>query len=827
MVALRRRLYNARRPPDRLWNDQVRAALPQTVTRRVDAWLDLFDSRERRLRELPGVLEREHGRARSSLREAVGRDRFRVGLVQASPDLYRELREWLAKGDASSVDRSVAIRLMKFLARAVAKTSPFSTFMISGLGEWRRGAGALAHHGEIWSWRTVVEPNLWLAQRAVGLLASTAEGTDRWRLRVNPSVVVAEGGTEMLTAGGSDRVARVQTNQTVRECVRAVGSGEARTPAQLRDHLMRLDEGRADSERVTDFVSRLVASGVLEFEPSIPDQRLDDMEALAALFDGQQGPDAHAVRTSLRSVRTLLREYPESGAETRLGLLDRLRESATALATVDGTPDTGGVLAKNLCHETALFTRPVLTADPDDWAPVVTDLDRVRRFMALFQRNLSFRMAVADFFRDRFGEESRVPVLRLYREVRDAMREPPPGPGGEVGRELGALNEGRVFDPWRSPEGVAPSVREVYRMREEASVRIRDTSVDRSGARELDPEDLERMVASWPEYVRPVGSAACYVQELPGDDRSGVVLNGITVGYDRWASRIRRLLEQAEGSPNAALAGRGPPGNGTIELVEVGGAFGSALNLRAAVTDRELDYPGVGPLRPPERRVAPRDLVVTYDSATGVLELRRDDDGTLVRPLHLGTQAEHLLPSALRFLVSVFGEPSHVLNAGWSPFADPTVWGTDDGGKGPGRMPRVRLGRVVVAREAHYMPAGGVPLRNKGEAEADHLLRVVRWLAEHGLPERCYARVLDIARGRSGAGPDPAKSRKPMFVDFANQLLLAGFERAVGSPEDLVTLHEPLPDPAGAPAYGPPENPANRHVTEYVVEVAGPEVRYG
>lgn len=150
------------------------------------------------------------------------------------------------------------------------------------------------------------------------------------------------------------------------------------------------------------------------------------------------------------------------------------------------------------------------------------------------------------------------------------------------------------------------------------------------------------------------------------------------------------------------------------------------------------------------------------------------------------------------------------------------------------RLPRIEIGSVVLRRGSWTVAPGAAPVRRAGEPEAGFFLRVQGWRGEHGLPERCFLRVIEP--------PAPAggllhlKNRKPVYLDFTSRHLLRVFEQMTAHGHPLV-LTELLPELSDAPMVGPDETvgtsgpggtsraggtsgAGERRVAEFIVEVA-------
>ncbi|MFD0531712.1 hypothetical protein ACFQ1I_42235 [Kitasatospora arboriphila] len=133
------------------------------------------------------------------------------------------------------------------------------------------------------------------------------------------------------------------------------------------------------------------------------------------------------------------------------------------------------------------------------------------------------------------------------------------------------------------------------------------------------------------------------------------------------------------------------------------------------------------------------------------------------------------------------------------------------------RLPRLTVGTVVLRRAVWMTRADRMPRRADAATDAAWMLRTAGWLAEHGIPERCFVTVLDPATLAGGGGRAPRNDTKPTYVDFASMLLLLGLERRLAEPDAIVQMTETLPDPGRI---------RGERVAEYIVELNEPGVTH-
>src|SRR5262249_31336504 len=143
LVGLRRALHRVRMPSPREWNPALAALLPADLAQRVEQGVDQCANRKGVHDDLPGVLAGEREGAQARLRQALAHPGFRRALSQAAPTLLDDLDKWLLD-QRHQLKPQKLLRLVKYLARAAAKTSPYSTFMSAGFGQWSQRGPAIA-----------------------------------------------------------------------------------------------------------------------------------------------------------------------------------------------------------------------------------------------------------------------------------------------------------------------------------------------------------------------------------------------------------------------------------------------------------------------------------------------------------------------------------------------------------------------------------------------------------------------------------------------------------------------------------------------------------
>ncbi|MGW7573374.1 lantibiotic dehydratase [Streptomyces sp. NPDC054765] len=797
LVALRRAIHNRRPLAERHWNDGIRALLPQAVVDEVDAWARLRAGHQEAVARLDDLIGHHLATQHVLLRKAASDPGFQHGLVLSSPVLLAEVRKWLASPDERAPERSLALRLAKYLARVSMKTSPFSTFTASGLGTWRGGAGDRASTGP--RVRSVAELNVWVVQQVVRELGRHRELSGRRRLRLNPSAVLTDGRWEFLGAGAEEPLRGLPGTAAVRECVEVVREGR---PTREEAARIVADRTGNDPATATAYLARLEDLGLLEAERPFADQTLDHVADLRSWLAGATSPDLVGVERELAVIAATLTDYPHlTDPAQRVRATDAVTEALRRIRDLAG-PDRISLPAKNSVIENALMTAPFPGPDRRAWGPVLRDLDAVRQCYAVLDPGLPGRVALADLFAERVGPGEAVPFLTFHRLVQTWLREDP---------ALPALLSVAVHGYRTMHRHRLPRLAELAAMRGALCEMVRAVPADARGVVRIAPERLLSVVERRPAWMRAPDSVAYYGQPLGAGSAPGFVVNAVNSGHGRGRDRIRRLLTQGgvDGVRDTAVD-TAPPSPGLIHA-DTCRHFGSNVGLRASAVAEEIEYPGGLSLRSPEHRIRLGDLFIRHDPGLGLLALHARGRAGEVRPVHPNLIAELWLPPALRLLMQTFGATSNLLIPGRRMFGDPSLAEVHE----VLVEPRVVVGRTTVSRRQWVLPPGAVPRREKGESDRSLLLRLAGWLAEHRMPQRCFVRALDPRSVVSGE-VWRVKSRKPLYVDFANLLLVGVFERllAAGAGQ-VVFLQEALPGPSEMPDH----DGSGPRVTEFLIEI--------
>jgi hypothetical protein len=548
------------------------------------------------------------------------------------------------------------------------------------------------------------------------------------------------------------------------------------------------------------FVGDLLDNGMLELVPPTDDTFAAPLRALARWIDaaGYEKLDENltAIRSALLQAQHALEglataHAPERQVSLRTAAASALNAIATRVGLPSGVASAGG---RPPIVEDVVIRERAVALDRSHWKQALSDLDTVRRLMALFDPKLPFRRALAAFFRVNFPGQEAVPLLSLFRTYYEQIRS---------SGDLRSVEQLRIH---LSPAQRASSHLGVGVIDDILSCRaafVRDVCAleTEPGAPISIPQSLiARHAGSWPSYLRAPRSVGFDVQIL--DPQAGtLVVNGIRGGHGRGHARTRRLIlgeRRLVGDPPACQCDN-------AILAELDHPFGNTVNVRAQCAPYAIGYPGSFPDRPDGRVIPYGELDVIDDSAQSALRLRRRGTQELVKPVYTAAVWDVLLPAPVRFLLDGFADPpafapSHAwwLNAAITELPAQVR-----------RYPRIDLGSITLRRSFWAVDARQIPAIEPGETDALYMLRLAEWLHDNDMPERSYVRLMSQTAPAS-------RDRKPMLLDIGNWYTVMGFHQRLASAH-IAFFTEELPRHGDAPAV----NGARRAV-ELLLEVSGP-----
>ncbi|WP_147680661.1 lantibiotic dehydratase [Actinomyces ruminicola] len=734
---------------------------------------------------------------RTTFEEEVGSTAEHLEVIAKNPEISNaiqcaapSLAELLVNSGQSSERTSLRgirhDRLARFVYRAAAKTSPYSTFTLTGKVAKNQGT-PLAN----------VAPNdVQLVRQIDGRLvaavaadvARNVSESDRVKWRVNPSL------TQRRPAENGYLVLAEPPAESIRSMPRLplldyLYERRHQSPVAFEElesetaYALRISLAEARSALVS---ARAV--GILQCEVPISEITLDPLGMILAwigdLGDVAEPPYA-AQLSSLR--RYLNRSDNLVGGSTSEHLASRQNaiSDAETIAADLNIRDIDVYI-----HESSQIHPAVSCVKPD--ANVLRTVSAAYAWLSLLDTKLPARLMFGNYVAEKYGTD-RVPLLDLYLDYERLIRDNDDTRHAEYAYWFNkSMPQPESFhDSDRLPESIR-RLRDL-RSRQQALV---DATRPIDGIIRIPLSVLEDFMRKAPKALMCRQGGTAYLQQA--DQHSGEwVVNVFHGGNGRGYARMDYLRAAAVGVDESFVTSRGEANERPIRrgrdggarlLAEYSGIHGSSLNMRVPVLDVVIDYPYVaaedGSGR---RRVQIADIAVEYDRCDELAYMVVAATGERLTPVHLGMMADYQLSPLARFMERFFGE-TYLLHPSNPPFASSFSLASL---RGITEIPRLQVGDVVVRRRRWIVEAGILPSYDSHASDLDRWLTLRDWFEQNGLPSRCYLRSWP-GLGSAEASVD-TKSRKPMYFDLDSWWCIAPMikrDMRVG----FLVLDEALPD---------------------------------
>ena len=733
---------------------------------------------------------------REALRAALQYEEIRKGILYSSDGLATQLDRYVAGAATWKPGRLRKLEetLITYVGRAVAKTSPFSTFTITTWGRWcaesGRASGVLPppppeRRASVRLHRAALHRVLFRIIDARPLFSSL-------RLRPNPTLIIQD---EIVFYRAEPRVEQGELRYMPldEELVRlprqpaieavlqhfAKAGGEC-TIGELLDELVRQSStGRSDLER---YIAHLVDMQLLEIRLPAPEHDLEYDRAVAEWLARNPEHQARRVGTELENVVRALEPFADADSRTRHEIQRDVEQRWRGIERALGLKPT-----EQVCFfEDVGRTGAEVGLDRSLLDEVREDLWSLGTLSAVFQPIYRVRARIAQLLYDVHGGEA--PLLEVFKSYEDARRSG--APPGQMEKELDDL-------------------------RSRIRAAVRSAVLETEAGRVVDWRRVLSILSPLPAWIDSPPSMGFFLQRgrAPG---APWIVNLPVDGTGRFYSRFLHLFPELQ---NVA-ATRGDGAQPDAEIVDLGGVFAFNVNLHVPLTRRALDYPG-HTHRDDWASVRLSELVVRLDAA-GIPRLTPRDGGPDVMPVHFGFLVSPWLPMLARFLAS-FG-----------PIGPKALPWHEDIFPGAARMPHVpRLfwGHLLLYRERwNLFPDELEPIVHGTALDAFAAVGALR--RARGMPRRGFVTVDRMERqapiprrqpsaeGGSNRMSRRAENlgRKPHFIDLTSPLFLPRLRRLAGQAMRQLTVEEVYPALHGTLAF----NGRDNYAVELFTEIPAP-----
>ncbi len=260
------------------------------------------------------------------------------------------------------------------------------------------------------------------------------------------------------------------------------------------------------------------------------------------------------------------------------------------------------------------------------------------------------------------------------------------------------------------------------------------------------------------------------------------VLNNIDSGYLRCFSRFFTFADDGA----VLQACRASYGKALAQACDFYDSFGFNTALRPRICGRRIWRDTPVAARPGDLALA--DLALTWPEGAPYPQLVDRHTGEALALRQSGLFTMELYPKILESLLR--------LGMADSPRYFAFRFGvhkavSDAEPREIVRIARVRYRDIVLSREQWWVPKALLPVRAAGEDAFGWFMRLDAWRRSHGMPQRVFVRRHEADKVLDR---DVSNAKKPLFVDFSSPIMTRMIGRIFNTAFALLSIEEMLPD---------------------------------
>lgn len=772
----RRQLLQLKRD---IFNDKLPVKLPAIIPREVEVYLQQLADRDKIAARWRAGFETQHLAARRELQGYAQQEALRKGILLSSPVLYEQLDSFSLADSRQFKSRELKneYSLIRYISRMAAKTSPFSTFTYTGLGQLSTQQtintkpdiqSSIRLHNGLFSYIRLLMIHHPVLNEIIML-----------RLNVTANIIAEElqflvnyFNVEAFQRLPARNLPLWLYNQLRdREAIVTLGGLTDQLCSQIAD---------TDRSAIKSFLLKLVLNGLLE--PGIGCVGIDpdwDRELQQFLTPHADIPVVTSLLKMLSGLQQTKMAYVIAGADSRYQLLQEaaamLEEQFRALQEEAGLsadmPLKEGTfelfrfqarrfLPQDIFYEDAFTAHTALLSEAD-LTGFTKEINQLCMLLAPLDALQEERAHMRRFFVQHYGETDTVGVTQFYHDY-------------------------YLHEKKRSAD-------------QQTKTAIKEIGL---------PDTLQLTLARDTVHITPTmevrpdnNSAGAFVQFYQEGSRTKGVVNALLPGMGKVAGRFLHLFGPSI-TADFRTWNKGLYADHLLLELNDGSAFNA--NIHPPLLSYEVCMPGGNNSYPVDARISLQDIVVKYNRDTEGLFLLHTGQNKPVYAFDLSLESFYNRSHFYRLLAhfnTVQRVPLRALITALDR-KHAIVYQPDEQIQ---VKPRITFGeQVVLRRKGWLIKTAFIPVCGNDESPADYFKRLHIWRIENGLPEQCFLFLKSayIPVVHEQKGQLQRDDYKPQYMDFSHSLLLSLFRKVLSRAGAWCYLEEMLPTAAHVAADG-------------------------
>lgn len=727
------------------------------------------------------VYEEEFARERRHLLDLLRDPALLRAIALTNPEVARRaaLASEAPSQDRGRRERKLDLTALRFVSRAAAKLSPYSTLTTIGLG--------------LITEKDEVEITI-TGRKTLSLVRANRSLLDQCQ-------------ELLLTFQAVKALCSVSFNDTVREVAkdRYTLLREARwhfdpdsrtlkflTAAQVTfdyssSRINQLASSlRGQSTSYTDLLSTfcpdgqnqaefesLFSLGLLTLLPPWPSNDVHAEKSIYRSLSQSDSPDLQRIASTLQEVLALEAGYPDSTQPDSAA--ERLKEALNCFSQqVDQLAGLQPHLQRPLNFYEDVFLEAegtggkgeVLRLPRRTAEELLRTADLVAGFVNLYNHRHDLWHTLAELWRQRWPDRTQVGFLEFYEAFagtwKDYLR-------FEKRERYSASSS---FNPLN-----LQVIQELTEIRDQALSAIPDLIERDHAGFNLRPSKLKKLLEGFPARYKPSLRSCIFVQAT--DAKCDLwVLHRLFEGTGRYLSRygpaMPEVMRRGFTEHLRSRACLSDP-NQDIEFLDLMYPLGNLVNVRASQTPRVLQLPGKNIDVPPEQKVLLSELQLRADLVNDGFELL-DASCRRLLPVNLSTMNSIFLPLMLRFL-SVFG-PYEYRQILPRPALQPSEGMSS---------PRLTCGSLILQRQKWVLSTKDLCEDIDKISDAQMFERIHHWRTRFNLPETIFLYE------RMHKEESPVQSYKPQYINLTSPSFTRLLVSILKKSSERLVFEEALP----------------------------------
>ncbi|BFH62111.1 lantibiotic dehydratase [Paenibacillus azoreducens] len=704
---------------------------------------------------------------------------LRNALILLNSAIFKNLEAYLC----TDIDkhnrqlRKLDYVLLRFLTRAVMKTSPFANLTYSGVGSFSKPAAS----GRKRLYPRINDAILLRVFDRICLFPKIAE---KLSYQLNDTLMEKEGKYYITVLKDGEKKRKLyKASQQL--CVLPVNPAIASLFAELKKaeqlpyhHILEcLNKNGVEKEKSMKLIFYLIENGVLERTLYMNGQMEDLVEEL--LINLRKLEFDHPCLSQLSRLQILLMGLRDKmGSYSCLEEVYQLIERVTRpfglnferrdMLYIDGIDET---------HQTQN------RSGERNWQQPLADFEWMT--MA-FDVTLKMRYNASLFFKERYGLDwapnNAQEMSGVLRDLAQALF---------FDQELFETGRGRFKEDSHFASDKANQLHQMARM-------IINHLKSQMGSAEISLDE---------DFVKPIVKG---IQDVIGGElishsffvqcsEEKMVVNHIYKGYGMFFARFLKYLnftdDDYESYVQDCFEDKG--------ITDIRNTFGFNANLRKSVVKQAFQLP-ISTENGSDGALTWRDLGLKYNDHTNLLEFYEKQSGEVIRPQFLGTLTLLATPPILNVFDTLASHGTLYFDLGEVLIQEQLQAGVN---QPVSKIPRVSMaeGNLVLSRAKWVIRTADLigACGNVGK-HFETWCKIVAFCAQHDIPRQFYLRPYTIDLSQM----ENLSDRKPQFINLSSPLLFHLLMQIIEK-NDYILIEEELP------AIGSDRN----SVTEYIYEI--------